>query len=1162
VFSMVSFRTQSSKPKTIVRWLLRVLLLVIVLWLVFSLAGWVLPHIAIGQIAELTNAKVRVKSIDFNLDGSVFIKKLVISPYRQQGPDDEILTAETVYARFEKVSLLKLRPRLKEIEIDDFVFNAQYNLDTEQWNIASLKIKPRLSGKQGTGAMPLVNLERGKLRYSKVSNDQIKVVAEIPVDMKFGPAEERQDTYSFEITTANLASGFGKSYLRGFYQPPLQLSAKAEAGAGKPGNIIFAGGISSADILPEGMAPVRDGQAHKPAALEMAWVIEVLAGELQYDGEDFSLELSIKDFHSKQSPSLDKLAQLAPSFLQNFGGFTALQGFFNRYVPAGCIDIDLETSGSLKRLGESKLAGKVYCKDVSICDRRFQYPIEHLTGQIDFTETRVSMNNLSGQHGDVKLFFNGWSGGFGPDWQYETRMTSDNMVLDNDLYDALSEGQKEFWTAFSPSGLAAIDYRLSRKSPTDTKSNLVVELLGTEATYKHFPYPLKNLTGKLFFDCDGITFSNVVSQVDGRKIVINGKALTAGTDRPIYDVAIDVNNIPLDSTLESALSDVQRQLYAQFRPAGLADGEVKVFTSREDVNVANYIADLSFRKSSLDSTRIPLAISDISAKAVFTDDSVRIDSFAGRHAGGLLCLTGQAWPDEKGNLRYKLKLDAKGAQLNEQLFDLLPEPLEKIVSEFQPDGKIDYKADLNKTNLDPNDYPDYNIDVTCLDDSINCKWFAYPLKDITGNLTITKDYIKLRDIIATTVEGIHIEGPRLAGTQPNASTLKINGEVILADSVFSGGWFELSAKNILLDEQLGIALPESHKAFYSQLSPTGRFDVNSFGIKVSSDENGEKYIDFDGTVRFKDCNLDLPAAVTGLDVEFKTKGSYKTGEGFRWGDAILLAGSFRVEGKAFTKLRADVFYDPDRQRWFTENLVADCYGGRLTGRFEFEQPTPAASLLRSKTAGEYLLQVGFGDIDVKRFLSDTIDKPPPFLSSTEDRGVNNKSERNNYTTGKMNGSLSINGRSGDSSSRIGRCKLAISDMQVGELSPLAKLLQVLKLTEPKDHAFDRMLVDSYIQRDNLLFEKFDLAGAAVAFFGSGQMDLQSKNVELVLNARGERLTTTDPSLLQSLAEGLGVAVVRMEVSGNVYNPQVKVKTLPVIEDSLRILGTKKTEPKS
>jgi len=36
-------------------------------------------------------------------------------------------------------------------------------------------------------------------------------------------------------------------------------------------------------------------------------------------------------------------------------------------------------------------------------------------------------------------------------------------------------------------------------------------------------------------------------------------------------------------------------------------------------------------------------------------------------------------------------------------------------------------------------------------------------------------------------------------------------------------------------------------------------------------------------------------------------------------------------------------------------------------------------------------------------------------------------------------------------------------------------------------------------------------------------------------------------------------VVRMDVTGSAYNPDVKIKTLPVIKDSLKILGKKPTE---
>ena len=101
-----------------------------------------------------------------------------------------------------------------------------------------------------------------------------------------------------------------------------------------------------------------------------------------------------------------------------------------------------------------------------------------------------------------------------------------------------------------------------------------------------------------------------------------------------------------------------------------------------------------------------------------------------------------------------------------------------------------------------------------------------------------------------------------------------------------------------------------------------------------------------------------------------------------------------------------------------------------------------------------------------------------------------------------------------------------------------------------------MFLDSYIRRDDLLVKKLDLSGETVAFYGSGLMDLKTKNVDLNLTARGRRLATDDPSIFQSLTEGLGRAVVKMEVTGNFYDPDVKTRALPVLGETLKILGTK------
>jgi hypothetical protein len=143
----------------------------------------------------------------------------------------------------------------------------------------------------------------------------------------------------------------------------------------------------------------------------------------------------------------------------------------------------------------------------------------------------------------------------------------------------------------------------------------------------------------------------------------------------------------------------------------------------------------------------------------------------------------------------------------------------------------------------------------------------------------------------------------------------------------------------------------------------------------------------------------------------------------------------------------------------------------------------------------------------------------------------------------------------DNSIRLGRCRLKIIDMEVGKLSPLAKLLQVLNLTEPSDYAFDQMVVDAYIQDNEVFLRQIDLSGKSLAFNGSGWLDLKTDDINLILTARGKRLATKRPSILQSLTEGLSRAVVRVEVKGKAGDPQITTRTLPVIGETLEILGT-------
>jgi len=1076
--------------RRVFRWLLTVFILVVSLWLLFLVTGKALCHIAIDQIAELTGTKIQTESIDFNTNGSVFIKNLVIRPHKKQVGDDTILKAQTVFGRFSIASLLLLRPRLKVITINGFVFNAQYDMDTDLWNLSALKLKIPTGG---SGKMPLILLNDGTLQYSKISNGQVKVAASVPLTAKFGFDQQTTDAYSFEITTAKLAGGFGQSRLTGYW---------------KPGLITIAGGISSIDS----------------PTLEAIWIIDRLAAEIKYDqGRTFALKLRIKEFQSKRTPTLDRFAQVSPPSIEKSSSFTALQKFFNRYQPSGRIDLELDASGNLKNLSKLSLTGKVYCKDVSICYNRFPYTIEHLTGQANFTQDSAEFNNLVGQHRNVKLLISGWTRDFGPNWKYQLRVTSDNMALDNDLYSALSAKQKELWSAFAPRGLVSTDYQVARFSQTDRKETLAVKLTDAQTLYRNVPYPLENLTGNLFFDADTIVVSDVTSRTNSQKIIFNG-IVSHSTEIPIYNIAIDVNNVPLDSMLRQALPDSQKRLLNQFDLIGLVDGRINISSPSQNTETT-FTADISFKEASLSLKKPLVAISDVSAAIVLTPDSINIKRLTGQYNQGQLSLTGQVWPDEHDRQsRYNLSINLKQTQLNDQLFSLLPQPLRKNLREFQPEGKVNLTADLTRPDsLTP---PTHKITVNCLGNTVTFQRFPYPLKDITGTVTITDDTIAFRNITAAPDDNVTI--------QAGIPTIKLNGQISLTDNAFNKAVFQLSAKDISFSEKLAIALPKTIQSFYRNLSPVGQFDLDFNDISILKADDGKKFVDLAGAATFNDCAFNVSSTIAELDATVKIKALYKTGSGLCSANAILLADNLTIHGKSITLLRADVDYDPNLHKWSTQNLLADFYGGKLIGALEFNHPT--------LTNPNYLLQVVFDNIDLKQFLSAT----------SEPRTLNPESQ---VATGKMSGSLSLSAAIADTASRIGICRLAISEMQVGQLSPLGKLLYVLKLTEPKDFAFSQMLVDSYIKQDHLFFRKLDLSGRALAFYGSGQMNLRDSSIDLTLIARGARLATADPSVLQSLTEGLGQAVVQLQVTGDFYDPQVTTRPFPVIKKSLEILGT-------
>jgi len=1075
-----------------------VMVLAAVILVLIGVSIWVaraLPGIATARISRMTNAAVEMGAFRFHLNGSVSIDGLVVHPRSSQPTgDDAILRAKTVHAQFSPRSLLRLSPRLTEIRIEDFIFDARIDLETGQWNLGSLRVRPPHAG-SASGAPPVIVLRQGKLRHCRTSGGKTEIVTSIPVEAKFGPAQLPERGYGFQIRTAKLSGGYGESYLSGYW---------------RPGELALAGGLSSTDI----------------PSLERAWAADVLAAELKYDPNgNYSLDFRVKNARNKYSLEVGVLRSLMPADLREAGPLATVERFFSRYRPSGVVEqVTITARGNLKTLGASEITGGVVCDDVSICDARFPYEIRHLSGRIGLTQSSVVLNRLTGKHDSVDLVIEGWTKAYGAERQYQYRITSDNMVLDQSLYNALEPGQKRLWDAFKPVGTIGVDYRFGRASPTEKTRYASVKLQGVAAAYEKFPYPLEELTGQLYFDDESIIVTNVVSQVKGHRIKVDGKVTQRDTPRPMYYLSVDANDVPLDAVLAGALPEHYRKLYQQFAAEGTANARAKIFTPGEagETEPVTFLADVTASMTSLRPQKLPVTVSDVSARMSITPNSLNIRKLTGHYGPGAVSLTGgMHLSDRNKSEQTHVSVTARDALLDDEIVALLPNSLKEHIAAFHPQGKMNLAVDFSRA--DSNAPADYTATVECLGDSVRHDRFAYPLRDVRGTIVLKPRRLTFRGLQAT---------PDLAAAADLQSTIRIDGHLDLADESSDKGLLTVTARNVPFTDELGGILPANLAGMYRDLSPHGAFDLD---LEIPSIDRGapdEKRVDFRGRAGLKACKLNVSGTAAELSGDLKMEGAYSTRTGLSAGRVGMEAQRLTVKGKPITDLRADIVFDPNGQRWSARDFYGACCGGQILGSLELNKAGQAGF--------QYLLQVAFHRVDLQQFLV---------------AGKTGEAAERNYSSGTMDACLSLGAHVGEGGSKVGLCRIDIADMQVGKVSPLANVISVLQLNEPTAYTFDRMLVESCLKHNTLLIQKLDMSGKNVAFTGGGTMDMPSGEVNLTLTARGKRIATAKPTVLQSLAEGLGGAVVRMEVTGSIDDPHVETKALPLLEDSLRILGT-------
>lgn len=716
-----------------------------VIWGIYDQVGKrLLRPIARAQLKQLAGTGVAIDSVDFK-GGVVVMKGLRISDSRQPFGQADILNANKVDIHFSFISMLRFQPLIKRITVKQPLINAMFDTESGHWNLGLLNIK------RGSKAaiLPDVEIIDGIVNISTVSGPVFKSVTTCGIGGTLLGVKSRVDTYNYYLRV-DKRFGFEGSVLRGFWKK------------GKQGRFTMTG----------------DVWMSKSPVFENAWDMRQIDLEMEYDETDLLIKHfkwsmaagtkvllsgSLNDYKDKPNYSLklelddvlispdrrdDALVYSEPivSILDE-----GLKKFLDRYRPRGTGDMQMELSGTFGQADKATAKGVINCKDISVRDRKFPYLIEHITGTVDIDNKKVVLNDLKAKHNKVDLALNGFTDIVDGEPVYDVQVTSDNMLMDRDLYKALTTPQKKLWFIFAPSGIAKVDQKLVKRPGAKPETSLKVELVDIESIYQHFPYPLKNLTGTVLFRQGKLELKDIRSHYDDKTITLNGNVTDAESERPQFNIMISARNIPIDDALKQSLPASQREFYDYFELDAMTDVDIKVFPNQVGRRLVEYIAYIKIMGTSLVYEKFPLHLTDLYVDAVLTPDMIKLKEVKGKSGkDGTFNMDGVAWPvnDYFPQVGYCFNVEAENLELNSDLLKAVPKEVSEFILPLGPRGNINVSAVINSEARDP-DCGDYRIEIECIENSFNLDRLPSPIDNVTGDIIVTADTIELKGLTAT-----------------------------------------------------------------------------------------------------------------------------------------------------------------------------------------------------------------------------------------------------------------------------------------------------------------------------------------------------------------------------------------------------------------------------
>lgn len=771
----------------------------------------------------------------------------------------------------------------------------------------------------------------------------------------------------------------------------------------------------------------------------------------------------------------------------------------------------------------------------------------------------------------------------------------DTVVYSDAAMELLGPWAEGFLRRYRPRGLGDVELRLrgrwDRMEQTDITGQVVCRDITVEDA--RFPYELERMEGVIAFSGRSLMLDSLSCRHGDSELVIEGYIEDFGPEMEIR-LRVVSGKIRFDEDVYRALGPETKKMWFAFSPSGTGaiDHTYQRFADgRRTRRLAVELIDTGAMFE-----HFPYPLEHLTGQLVFEPNVIILSHVEAHYADErMVRIDGQV----RGADEYSLRVRAERIPVDERLIGALPPVQQNFLKHIELDAVL--AADMQITADETGQLPfDYTAHLEITGKRLVYAGFAVPLEEVRIVADVTQEVIDLRELRGCYGDGhlllsgqivtvgrdeaapglymevemekfaldevfwaaaegrlplspdIRLSGPvevrgRWSRNMPAASAPMDITVVCRANPLTVGGQaagratglmrleegrvrleaFEID--ELLLSDSLAGAMPERMKRMYERLGLTGRIDAAISRADLVWDEQGFGGIEAFGRVHAENVKTQTSTVIEHLNGVINGRIRLDADERVQDIEAIYRAEEFDLWGRRVDTLSGRLVYEPNEGVLASRNFTAELGQGIATG-------SVTVDIANETSLSAYTVGLNFEGIPVNRLVASP-------TSESEDEPAQR---------GQATGTLNVQGRLDQTESAEGQLSAMVSKMRLGRQSLIGRMLTAIQFREPKDYVFNRMEIEAFLMGNTVVIDRVRIEGRPFVFHGDGRFDLKANRLEMDLVALGG-LAGTEPFFLDSLLRGLGAAFWKIEVRGDLAEPEIRTISLPILQLPLELL---------